>query len=384
MRTTASSARGRRAAAPSCAAAGRRGPGRGRRRPGDSCRRPRPGTGCRSRFPPLPRKLRTGLRLIGRSPVRSGQTVLEVQDATRRRQHAVWVRLIESMPSSTRNSRDLRIVRRRLAADARRGGRCARRPSTARRIISCTPGSRSSKSKATIARIAVDAQRELGEVVGADREAVEQLGELVDQDDVVGDLAHDVDLEPVLAARAGRARPCRSSTRSASSTRRQNGHHEHDVVEPHVLAHPAHGPRIRARSPPRRPGGRSARRRGSRASGSPPCGSKSRAAEQAGVFVGLEVGQPHDHRAADRRRRRWCRRPRPACRRRSRRAVGIAAGQRGDRAPRSSGPSTLSGWTSAIGCALMCSLMMNSMRASPTPSLGSMRGAGRRGRGCRG
>ena len=34
----------------------------------------------------------------------------------------------------------------------------------------------------------------------------------------------------------------------------------------------------------------------------------------------------------------------------------------------------MSGLTSAIGCTLMCSLMMNSMRASPTPSFGSIGG----------
>ena len=32
--------------------------------------------------------------------------------------------------------------------------------------------------------------------------------------------------------------------------------------------------------------------------------------------------------------------------------------------------STLSGWSSAIGCARMCDPMMNSSRASPTPSFG--------------
>ena len=49
--------------------------------------------------------------------------------------------------------------------------------------------------------VAIDAEGELGQVVGADREAVEELGEAVDQDDVVGDLAHRVDLEAVLPAR---------------------------------------------------------------------------------------------------------------------------------------------------------------------------------------
>ncbi len=48
--------------------------------------------------------------------------------------------------------------------------------------------------------VAVDAEDELGEVIGADAEAVEEFGEFVGEDHVAGDLAHDVDLEVVLAA----------------------------------------------------------------------------------------------------------------------------------------------------------------------------------------
>ena len=48
--------------------------------------------------------------------------------------------------------------------------------------------------------IAVDPEGQLGEIVGADRKSVEQLGKRVDLDDVVGNLAHHVDLESVLAA----------------------------------------------------------------------------------------------------------------------------------------------------------------------------------------
>ena len=50
------------------------------------------------------------------------------------------------------------------------------------------------------AAVAVDPEGELSEIVRADREAVEQLREPIDQDDVVRDLAHRIDLEPVLAA----------------------------------------------------------------------------------------------------------------------------------------------------------------------------------------
>ena len=87
--------------------------------------------------------------------------------------------------------------------------------------------------------VAVDAQRELGQVVGADREAVEALGELVDQDDVVGDLAHHVDLEPVLAALEpvlGHRREHPVGLVEAAAER----DHDLDVLEAHLLAHPAH------------------------------------------------------------------------------------------------------------------------------------------------
>ena len=51
-----------------------------------------------------------------------------------------------------------------------------------------------------VARIAVHAQDELGEVVAADREAVEAGGEFAREQDVRRDLAHHVDLKAVLAA----------------------------------------------------------------------------------------------------------------------------------------------------------------------------------------
>src|SRR6185503_9556727 len=50
-----------------------------------------------------------------------------------------------------------------------------------------------------IRRIPVDAERELSEIVTADGEAVETLGELPGQDNVRWDFAHDIDLQAVLA-----------------------------------------------------------------------------------------------------------------------------------------------------------------------------------------
>src|SRR5690606_41396579 len=46
-------------------------------------------------------------------------------------------------------------------------------------------------------RVAIDAERELREVVRADRKSVEDLRELFREDHVIRDLAHDVDLELV-------------------------------------------------------------------------------------------------------------------------------------------------------------------------------------------
>jgi hypothetical protein len=70
--------------------------------------------------------------------------------------------------------------------------------------------------------VAIDSKGQLGEVVRADREAIEALGELVDQEDVFRDLAHDVDLKPVVAALQALLGII-ASTLSASSKRRQNG-----------------------------------------------------------------------------------------------------------------------------------------------------------------
>ena len=71
--------------------------------------------------------------------------------------------------------------------------------------------------------IAIDAQRQLRQIIGADRETVEQLGECVDADDIVGNFAHDVDFKAVLARASDHGSAMVSITRRASSTRRQNG-----------------------------------------------------------------------------------------------------------------------------------------------------------------
>ena len=147
----------------------------------------------------------------------------------------------------------------------RHGGGCACAPVTASRSISSMPGSRSSKSNATIVGIPIDAQRELRQIVGADREAVEHFGERIDLDDVVGNFAHHEDFQPVPAPLPGRARAIVSITRFASSTRRQNGTMTAGWSSP-MSRERAARPRIQERTPQHRPDARNARRHGSRAS----------------------------------------------------------------------------------------------------------------------
>ena len=63
-----------------------------------------------------------------------------------------------------------------------------------------TAGLRSSNSGATSSESRSTPRDELGQVIGADREPVEERGELVGEDGVEGNSAHHVHLEPVVAA----------------------------------------------------------------------------------------------------------------------------------------------------------------------------------------
>ena len=135
--------------------------------------------------------------------------------------------------------------------------------------------------------IAIDAQGELRQIVGSDGEAVEQLGEGVDLDHIVGDLAHDIDLEPVLAAREAVLGhdgddPARLLDPPAE------GHHDAQILQSHDLAHPAQGGAFQGKA--RRIGGV----RIARGAAEPEhrvlfLGLEVGAADQAGIFVGLEV-----------------------------------------------------------------------------------------------
>ena len=88
--------------------------------------------------------------------------------------------------------------------------------------------------------IAVDAERELRQVVRADREAVEDLAELGRQDHVARDLAHDVDLEALIPTLEAVARHLGQDLPPFLG-RPTERHHHLEVAETHVVAHPAQG-----------------------------------------------------------------------------------------------------------------------------------------------
>ena len=102
------------------------------------------------------------------------------------------------MPTRTKVLGHVRVDRRRLSAQP--GVDSVRRqPSTAKRTSPAAIGAFVVVKGHDLA-VTIDAESELGEVIGTDGEAVEALGELTDQEHVVRDLAHRVHLEPVLAA----------------------------------------------------------------------------------------------------------------------------------------------------------------------------------------
>ena len=143
-------------------------------------------------------------------------------------------------------------------------------------------------------RIAIDAERELRQVVRADREAVEQLGEGVDLDHVVRDLAHDVDLQAVhaaLQAVLGHRLQHAFAFFDAAAER----DHQLDVGQAHLVAHALHR---RAFEREALGIGRVRVARGAaKADHRIRLGRLEPApAEQARVFVGLEVRHAHDHR----------------------------------------------------------------------------------------
>ena len=90
---------------------------------------------------------------------------------------------MESMPHATRNSANSGMIARRLAAQPDLGAGLVGLADDAldhplHRLVLLV------EQLGQLLRIAIDAERELREVIAADREAVEALGEGLGQDDV--------------------------------------------------------------------------------------------------------------------------------------------------------------------------------------------------------
>ncbi len=143
-------------------------------------------------------------------------------------------------------------------------------------------------------RIAVQAEAELGQVVGADREAVEDLQELIGEQCVGRHFAHHDDLQAVLALlQAVLFQHLDDLAAFFQGAHERN--HDPQVVQAHFVAHAQHGLAFQ------REGGREARI--DVTAGAAEADHRVlfvrlvvAAADKVGVLVGLEVRQAHDHR----------------------------------------------------------------------------------------
>ena len=141
-------------------------------------------------------------------------------------------------------------------------------------------------------RVAVDGQSELGEIVRANREAVEIFEKLVGEDDVGRDLAHHDELEVVLSALES---VCAKGLDDGSGLveRAHERDHDFDVVEPHLFPHALHGLAFE-----REASGeffRDVARRAAKANHRVLfVGLVARAREKVRIFVGFEVRQAND------------------------------------------------------------------------------------------
>ena len=123
-----------------------------------------------------------------------------------------------------------------------------------------------------------------GQLIGA----IGVSGDGVDQDDIVGDLAHGVDEQPVLTALQPQRRHQRQD-RFGLLDAPDEREHQNDIGEAHLAANPSHG--LALQDEPLSV-------RGVGVAGCPPeadhrivlCRLEVRSAQQAGVLVGLEVG----------------------------------------------------------------------------------------------
>ena len=179
--------------------------------------------------------------------------------------------------------------------------------------------------------VTVNAEAELREVVRADRVAVEEGSELVHEDDVVRDLAHRVDLQAVLPAGESELGHL-GQHRLRLLHPADEGDHEDDVREAHVLADPLHGlalegeafdvGRVCVAGRPAPADHRVALD-----------GLEGGAAEETRVLVGLEVAHAHDNGLGPERRGDGAD-PLGEPLDEERLAVGVAAGEPGDRGGR--------------------------------------------------
>ena len=143
-------------------------------------------------------------------------------------------------------------------------------------------------------RVSVDAEHELGEVVGADREAVEDLRELIREQHVRWDLRHHIHLEAVLTLHQAVLREHADDLPPLLGGAAERDHHL-EVGEPHRLPDSTHRLELEhealfvlvvvvaARAPP------ADHRVLFR-------GLEELAADQVRVLVGLEVAEAQDHR----------------------------------------------------------------------------------------
>ena len=146
---------------------------------------------------------------------------------------------IDTMPSSASQSREVGMVARALPADADvlaggAAGRDRARDHRLHRRIALVEVAREQLQ----AGVAVEAERELGQVVRADRHAVEVLEELLGEDRVARHLAHHDHAQPVGAAGRARFSPRSASistTASAWPSVRTNGTMISTLVRPMSL-----------------------------------------------------------------------------------------------------------------------------------------------------
>ena len=143
-------------------------------------------------------------------------------------------------------------------------------------------------------RVAVQAERELGQVVGADRHAVEKFEVLPGKQGIAGQLAHHDEFQSVHAA-LKTVRGQQSDHFARLLNRAHEGHHHLDVLQSHVPANLQQRPTLQFKAGfellVHVAGGAAKAEHGVLLHRF-----VARAADQVGVLVGLEIRQPHDDR----------------------------------------------------------------------------------------